>query len=541
MNLKVRTDKKFLGLLIFFGVINLLQALLTPITGDEAYYLRYAENLDWGYFDHPPMVALWIKIFHAIFPGILGIRLPAVIFNLFSIALLWKLFQKNRIGENLFFHFALVVLSMPAFHIFGFIQTPDTPLLFFSVVYLYFLDRFLQKSDLKHAVFLGIAMALVLYSKYLGILLIGFSVILLPRLWKEKWFYVGSFIGFALFVPHLIWQWQHDWVSFEFHLKKRELVSLLWYEKFIRGISGIFLFVNPLFLVYSFVLWVKNGFKAGFYFRLFTSIFLFFIFLSFFSWVQAHWISFAIPALVLGTLNLNPRKKILMILSAVSLAVILILRIVVVLPLPLNTEFHRERKNYFLQIKRLAENRKVVFMNSYQRASKYTFYTGDSALSINNIYYRKNQYDLWNYDSFHESQILLVGAWKSDIYKNKRVGRDTILYKTFDRFKLFNRLKTKIVRFDSVSNKNRIVLKIKNLHDYPLVIEASGKDEIKLFLSRKIEGKWQHFLLKNETFRMAPGEEKTVEFQVDKNKLKNSQKDMTISAKNQIFIVETGN
>ena len=56
--------KNFISFLIFITLVNLLQAYFTEITLDEAYYYQYARDLDWGYYDHPPMVALVIKIFN---------------------------------------------------------------------------------------------------------------------------------------------------------------------------------------------------------------------------------------------------------------------------------------------------------------------------------------------------------------------------------------------------------------------------------------------------------------------------------------------
>ncbi|MEL6358020.1 MAG: hypothetical protein AAFQ37_13930, partial [Bacteroidota bacterium] len=53
--------------------INLLQAALSPLDADEAYYWMYAHQLDWGYFDHPPAVAALIK-FGMWLPGELGVR-----------------------------------------------------------------------------------------------------------------------------------------------------------------------------------------------------------------------------------------------------------------------------------------------------------------------------------------------------------------------------------------------------------------------------------------------------------------------------------
>ncbi len=48
-------------------------------------------------------------------------------------------------------------------------------------------------------------------------------------------------------------------------------------------------------------------------------------------------------------------------------------RILIVLDIPLETEFHRQKKGYFMAISALANGKKVVFVNSYQKASKYFF------------------------------------------------------------------------------------------------------------------------------------------------------------------------
>ena len=42
--------------------VRLLAAALVPIVQDEAYYLEWSKALDWGYFDHPPLVGILIQI-----------------------------------------------------------------------------------------------------------------------------------------------------------------------------------------------------------------------------------------------------------------------------------------------------------------------------------------------------------------------------------------------------------------------------------------------------------------------------------------------
>jgi hypothetical protein len=41
---------------------RLVAAALTPLTFDEAYYRMWSKHLASGYYDHPPMVALVIRL-----------------------------------------------------------------------------------------------------------------------------------------------------------------------------------------------------------------------------------------------------------------------------------------------------------------------------------------------------------------------------------------------------------------------------------------------------------------------------------------------
>lgn len=52
---------------------------------NEAYYWVYSNFIDWGYFDHPPMVALSIWVGDKFFSNTLGLRLMTILTNTFSI------------------------------------------------------------------------------------------------------------------------------------------------------------------------------------------------------------------------------------------------------------------------------------------------------------------------------------------------------------------------------------------------------------------------------------------------------------------------
>src|SRR5512140_1632883 len=124
MNLKIKKSfsDPFVLLLAVWGIINLVQARFTPLNNDEAYYWMYSKYLDWGYFDHPPMIALMIKIGYSFFQNELGLRLIAVLSQLVTFWIIWSLTDKEtryNSGSILFF-FMLVVL-LPVCHIYGFI------------------------------------------------------------------------------------------------------------------------------------------------------------------------------------------------------------------------------------------------------------------------------------------------------------------------------------------------------------------------------------------------------------------------------------
>ena len=63
------------SLLTIWVILNLLTAHFCPLDPDETYYWMYAQHLDWGYYDHPPAVALLIGLGKDILPGGAGVTL----------------------------------------------------------------------------------------------------------------------------------------------------------------------------------------------------------------------------------------------------------------------------------------------------------------------------------------------------------------------------------------------------------------------------------------------------------------------------------
>src|ERR1700730_8069426 len=150
---------------------------MTGLFDDEAYYWVYSRFLDWGYFDHPPMIALLIKIGYAIFPNELGVRLLVAILSTASLWLIEKLL--NEKNDKLFYGIAL---SMAVLQLGGIIAVPDIPLLFFTTLFFIVYKRFVANPNLLNCIWTGFCIALLFYSKYHGFLVVVFTLASNPRL-----------------------------------------------------------------------------------------------------------------------------------------------------------------------------------------------------------------------------------------------------------------------------------------------------------------------------------------------------------------------
>ena len=159
-------------LVIVIIAVNVFQSIYTELTHDEAYYWVYAQHMDWGYFDHPPMIAVLIKLGSLILPGELGVRVLIVLMNLGTTLILYEL-----IGRQNFRILLAVLTGVTVFHIYGFIAVPDSPLLFFTALFFLTYKRFIDKENLMNSLLLSLVIAALLFSKYHGILIVLATVI----------------------------------------------------------------------------------------------------------------------------------------------------------------------------------------------------------------------------------------------------------------------------------------------------------------------------------------------------------------------------
>src|ERR1700753_1805391 len=102
LNKSSGSDKIIWYFLLFWTILNAIQACTLELQADEAYYWLYSRYLDWGYFDHPPMVALFIRIGDSIMHTELGLRLLTVLTSSASIYILWLILKKYSVDAVAF-------------------------------------------------------------------------------------------------------------------------------------------------------------------------------------------------------------------------------------------------------------------------------------------------------------------------------------------------------------------------------------------------------------------------------------------------------
>lgn len=397
-----------------------IQASQTELLDDEAYYWVFSQHLDWGYFDHPPMTALLIRAGYWIFPNELGVRLLSILLSTATLWLLKKMTLRN--DPRLFYSIAL---SMIALQIGGILAVPDIPLMFFTALGFYRYDLFLKKETWQKAILLGLVIACLLYSKYHGVLILLFIVLSNPKLLQKPLIYLAGTLALLLFLPHLWWQYQHDWVSFRYHLQESNVNPYKFSYTVEYLIGQLFLpgpLVGLLLLPAAFLFQVRTSFERSLRYTA-IGIYLFFLLSSFRGRVEGNWTAPAlIPLILLAHGYLAEKKtwqKALFRLLPVSLLIILILHIGLIVDIipskAIASRFH-SWKDWPDTLRGRTNGLPVVWLNSYQRASKFAFYSGQATHSLNFYRERRNNYNFWSIeDSLQGKPVALA-----DIYDMHR-------------------------------------------------------------------------------------------------------------------------
>ncbi|MGB0369485.1 MAG: ArnT family glycosyltransferase, partial [Flavobacteriales bacterium] len=404
---------------IFTGiwfVLGCLQAGFMELHPDEAYYWQMSRFLDWGYFHQPPMIAVFIKIGYTIFHNELGVRLITVTASSIGIPILFSL-SKTSDYKTFFLAFLGLILT----HAGVFMAVPDSPLIFFTLIFLFLLREYLKEDKWLTAIALGIIAAALMYSKYHAIVLFASVLFALPKLLIRKSFWLTVFIGVALFVPHVVWQLENDLVSFKFHWVVREKKS--WeFMILLDYLLGQLIMLGPVGILL--IIAVKQLPKGDYFDRALKTIivgfFGFFFVMALRGKVEANWTASAfLPLIVLGSRGLSSNPKLQRYLKPTAgfmVCILIIARAYIASPIAgdgvkLNFPL-KGWETWALNVKEKANGSPVFFANSYQLVSQYSFYSGEQGYHFSPLNYNGNQFELWGFDKqiYGDDFALILGS-----------------------------------------------------------------------------------------------------------------------------------
>lgn len=226
----------FLGIFLILRLI--FWATLFP-NPDEAYYWLWGQHPGFSYYDHPPFHA-WVQ---GIFARLLGrahwvLRLPTLLSTALLLGIYYRICQDffPDIALRRFLGTVLLLASSPLFFLFLALAWNDHWLVVFSAIASYCFVRFLDgyaadgyaagrgRSGWLYGA--ALALGLAALCKYTAVFVgLGFlaTVVSDRRLWgllREGRSYGAMGLTLLTLSPILIWNGQHDFLSFQFYANR---------------------------------------------------------------------------------------------------------------------------------------------------------------------------------------------------------------------------------------------------------------------------------------------------------------------------------
>ena len=294
-------------------LVRLVAAAVTPLSFDEAYYWTWSRHLAGGYYDHPPMVAMVIRLGTMIAGDTpFGVRLVSV---LLALPMSWAVFEAAAMlfGGRRVASTAAILLNVTLMAAVGtMIVTPDAPLMVASSFVLYALAKVLVTGRGVWWLAVGLAVGAALVSKYTALffgpaILIWLVAVPKLRRWlSSPWPYLGGMVAFAVCAPVIRWNAEHHWVSFIKQFGRARIAHLTW-RYIVEIVPTQVLFASPLvFVLGAMGLYAMARGRGGAYAArallsaVIWTIVLYFTWHSLHARVEANWFGPIYPAFAIA-------------------------------------------------------------------------------------------------------------------------------------------------------------------------------------------------------------------------------------------------
>jgi len=223
-----------LALLVIAGAVALVHLLTNNRYGfhrDELQTLSDALHLDWGFVAYPPFTPFVERIGLAVFGhSLVGLRLLSVVAQSLAV-IVTGLMARQLGGRRLAQVTAALAVALSPLPMFE-----GTEFQYSSFDYLwwvliaYFIIRLLRSDDARWWMAIGATAGVGLLTKYtMAFFLAGVfgGLLFTParRYFANRWLWAGVALALLIFLPNLIWQFRHDFISLHFlqHIHARDV------------------------------------------------------------------------------------------------------------------------------------------------------------------------------------------------------------------------------------------------------------------------------------------------------------------------------
>lgn len=266
--------KILLGAVALLLLCRAVLAATAELAEDEAYYWVWSTHLAASYYDHPPMIAYWIRGGTALFGHTaFGIRFVALVSVLAGSFLLYRaslsLFQERKSAVLTVIWLNATILCNAA----AILATPDTPLAFFATLALFALAKLIETERGAWWYAVGAALGLAFVSKYTAALLLpGLFLWMAASSNGRRWFarpepYLAAILALLIITPVVYWNYSHDWASFAKQLhhgvKDKPASAFKSVGEFVAGQAGLATPLIFLFCVFGCGLALLRGLRRG--------------------------------------------------------------------------------------------------------------------------------------------------------------------------------------------------------------------------------------------------------------------------------------
>jgi len=189
---------------------------------DELQTVDDARYLAWGYVAYPPLTPFVARVAFELFGASLtGLRFFAALGQGVALVLIGLLVRdlggKRTAQLAAALGVAIAPLSLSAGTLFQYVSFDYL----WWVLTAYFMVRLLRTENPRWWLGIGAAIGLGMLTKYTVLFLVAgmaAGVLLTParRYLRSPWLWCGAVLAVLIFLPNLIWQFQHDFISLDF-------------------------------------------------------------------------------------------------------------------------------------------------------------------------------------------------------------------------------------------------------------------------------------------------------------------------------------